>query len=75
MLGLRLVNEGIYLPGFQQKFGHPPEAWFARQINHLVRQGLLHYEADHLRLTERGVLLGNQVFLQFVGNPVPVELR
>lgn len=75
MLGFRLVNEGIHLPRFQQRFGYPAEAWFGRQINHLVRQGLLQYEADHLRLTERGILLGNQVFLQFVGNPVPAELR
>lgn len=74
MLGLRLVDEGISLSGFQQRFGHPVEAWFGRQINHLVLQGLLTRDPDRIRLTERGILLGNQVFLQFVGNPVPADL-
>jgi oxygen-independent coproporphyrinogen-3 oxidase len=44
---------------------------YTRQIDDLVHTGLLEWvgeEKEQLRLTRRGRLLGNQVFMQFVGD-------
>ncbi len=67
LTGLRLTSEGVSDPVFFERFGlHLMEA-FGMEINKLVRLGLLEWAADILRLTVRGRLLGNQVFIEFVG--------
>lgn len=74
MVGLRLTDEGVSVNGFERKYAAPLDRVFHRQIQLLIGEGLLEYtsgEDRHLRLTHRGRLLGNQVFLQFVGNPIP----
>jgi oxygen-independent coproporphyrinogen-3 oxidase len=45
-----------------------PEEWaeFARPIQHFVDEGLLEKSGRMLRLTQRGVLLSNEVFAEFV---------
>jgi oxygen-independent coproporphyrinogen III oxidase len=75
MVGLRLTDEGISQIGFQQRFGVPCSSAFGRQIKKCIQNGLLEFcgnENDRIRLTPRGKLLGNQVFLEFVGNNLPV---
>jgi len=69
MMGLRLTEEGISQEGFQSRFGIPLEDIFETQINELIDAGLLEKDQStnyHLRLTPRGRLLGNQVFLRFI---------
>jgi len=41
---------------------------FGEEINKLVKAELLEWSGDILRLSVRGRLLGNQVFMQFVGD-------
>ena len=65
--GLRLTTEGISSEGFQQRFGALLPDVFGKEIQHLEKVGLLEWAGDTLRLTKRGRLLGNQVFMEFVG--------
>lgn len=70
MVGLRLTEEGVSARGFAQRFGEPLDQVFHREIRRLTGNGLLEWagpQDDALRLTRRGRLLGNQVFMQFVG--------
>ena len=66
MMGLRLVREGISQAGFATRFGVGIAEAFPGKAENLVSQGLLEWSGDTLRLTERGVLLGNRVFMEFV---------
>ncbi len=66
MVGLRLVEEGISYTGFEQRFHTPLEEAFGKQIQKLTGQGLLETVDGRVRLTKRGRLLGNRVFMEFV---------
>lgn len=69
MMGLRLTEEGVSSARFQQRFGEELRQAFPKQIDRLVQLGLLEWvlEPDErLRLTRRGRLLGNQVFIEFI---------
>ena len=76
MLGLRLTQEGISADAFHQRFGQDLMAVFGKEINELVGLGLLEQTPSptgrgagvRVRLTRRGRLLGNQVFMRFVGD-------
>lgn len=67
-LGLRLTEEGVDEEGFRARFGTAMDAVFGREIEDLVRLDLLERVANRprLRLTPRGRLLANQVFVRFV---------
>ncbi|NTV36906.1 MAG: radical SAM family heme chaperone HemW [Anaerolineaceae bacterium] len=69
MLGLRLTDEGVSNATFEERFERSLLNVFPNQIEKLTRQGLLEWNNDNLRLTPHGRFLGNQVFLEFVGNP------
>jgi len=43
---------------------------FQSAIERFIGEGLLETDGDRLRLTSRGVLLSNEVFAEFVGEPV-----
>jgi oxygen-independent coproporphyrinogen-3 oxidase len=66
MLGLRLVDEGVSMNGFEDRFHTPMEAVFAKEIHKLTDQGLLEVIQGKVRLTKSGRLLGNRVFMEFV---------
>lgn len=70
MMGLRLVKEGVSEQTFTRRFGESLDALFQAPIARLTAHGLvewLHLETDRcLRLTPRGRLLGNQVFVEFI---------
>lgn len=66
MMGLRLTNEGVSAQAFEARFGRSLDDVFGDEIKKLVALALLEWHADILRLTQRGHLLGNQVFMQFV---------
>lgn len=65
MMGLRLA-QGIDLREFRERFGEGIEDRFAQEIARLVESGLLEQVGARLRLTERGLKLGNLVFREFV---------
>ncbi len=68
--GLRLTREGVAPETFRARFGRDLRDIFGREIEELTRLGLLEWAeiqtSEVLRLTARGRLLGNQVFLRFV---------
>jgi oxygen-independent coproporphyrinogen-3 oxidase len=69
MMGLRLTREGVSRRRFSARFGQELGDLFKAQIERLTRFGLLEWageQADILRLTPRGRLLGNQVFVEFI---------
>jgi len=69
LMGLRLTAEGVSKHAFRVRFGAGLEETFQHEIEPLLNSGLLEWDTqsgDQLRLTPRGRLLGNQVFMQFV---------
>ncbi|HBY08914.1 MAG TPA: coproporphyrinogen III oxidase [Chloroflexi bacterium] len=66
MMGLRLTREGVSDSRFQARFGVTLREIYDKQIDKFVAWGLLEWADDHLRLTERGYLLGNQIFSEFI---------
>ena len=67
MMGLRLIREGISMERFEKRFQTSLDAMFGKQIEKSIRNGLLEWkDGDTLRLTKRGRLLGNQVFMLFI---------
>jgi oxygen-independent coproporphyrinogen-3 oxidase len=67
MVGLRLTQEGVAEGMFQERFGQSLREVFGEQIDRLCGLNLLEWvDGDCLRLTRRGRMLGNQVFIEFV---------
>jgi oxygen-independent coproporphyrinogen-3 oxidase len=66
MLGLRLLDEGVPFERFRRRFGIDLERRFAGELADLARLGLIETDTQRVRLTARGRLLGNQVFLRFL---------
>jgi oxygen-independent coproporphyrinogen III oxidase len=78
MVGLRLTDEGVSQASFLERFGISYQEVFGTQLSKCIQSGLLEEfgeNVDRIRLTPRGRLLGNQVFMQFVGNKLPDVLR
>ena len=73
MTGLRLTREGVSMQEFETRFGQSMQDVFGKEINELLKLGLIETQTSEflknsevLRLTQRGRLLGNQVFIRFV---------
>ncbi len=68
MMGLRLTREGVSAERFRSRFGRALREVYGAQIENLTALGLLEWAGeDRLRLTPRARLLGNRVFMEFVG--------
>ena len=68
-LGLRLINEGVTEYRFRKAYGCSMRKVFDAEISALLDQGLVIWSKERggtLKLTKRGVMLANQVFIQFV---------
>ncbi|MFN8532965.1 MAG: radical SAM family heme chaperone HemW [Dehalococcoidia bacterium] len=65
ILGLRLA-EGVELDGIARRFGARAEDRWQSEIAELAGLGLLQCEDGRLRLTDRGRLLGDEVFARFL---------
>ncbi|GAB4454607.1 MAG: radical SAM family heme chaperone HemW [Anaerolineales bacterium] len=63
---LRLVKAGVAEADFRSRFGRGLREVYGREMEDLLRSGLLEYRQGGYRLTPRGRLLGNQVFVRFV---------
>ena len=64
-LGLREV-EGVPHHDFEYKFNHSIQEIYAKQIEKLVKEGLLDVDKNGVRLTRKGRFVGNEVFQQFL---------
>ena len=64
-LGLR-KTDGVSVMRFIEKFGKDPRGLFKNEIAELNKKGLLEVNHDHIYLSKRGTLLGNEVFQAFL---------
>ena len=64
-LGLRLT-EGVSFDRFRERFGQEMKNIYGRQIEELVKDGLLEEDEMGIRLTRRGVDISNFVFEKFL---------
>ena len=64
MMGLRL-DTGVALDDFAARFGESPSSVYGDVIDELSSAGLLDGADGRLRLTDRGRILGNEVFARF----------
>ncbi len=65
ILGLRMT-EGITYRDIWRAFGFDSLWKYRAEIRELLQMGLLESDGSNLRLTRRGRLLGNEVFLRFL---------
>ncbi|PTX64842.1 oxygen-independent coproporphyrinogen-3 oxidase [Melghirimyces profundicolus] len=66
LLGLRLLD-GVSRKHFSRLYGKEPEKVFGSVLDTLTRRGLICLEGDRYRLTEQGLLFGNEAFASFLG--------
>ena len=66
MLGLRLLEECVAFQRFQALHGVALQTIFADELTQLQNKQLIEVDETRVRLTPRGLLLGNQVFAQFL---------
>ncbi len=68
MVGLRMLD-GIRFSDFAEQFGASLEETFHAPLHKMTSAGLLEMHEDHggYRLSEKGVLFGNEVFAEFIG--------
>ena len=65
IMGLRLSN-GLSRKEFGQRFGHPFEDFYKKEISFMVGEGLIGVTEEAIFLTDRGRLLANYVLSYFV---------
>jgi oxygen-independent coproporphyrinogen III oxidase len=67
MTGFRLTQEGVDEKEFRARFDNSMCDVYGKEIDHLLKLGLIEErDGKTFRLTKRGRLLGNQVFMRFV---------
>ncbi|MBV9787545.1 MAG: radical SAM family heme chaperone HemW [Chloroflexi bacterium] len=72
MMGLRL-NNGVSFAHFADRCGHALLDVYPGEIRQLIELGMIEQDPIGIRLTERGRMLGNEVFLRFLRDePSPV---
>jgi oxygen-independent coproporphyrinogen-3 oxidase len=72
ILGLRLM-EGVSAAEFAARFGVAVQAEFGSAIERHLALGLLEWAGDRLRLTTRGQLLSNEVFVDLLPEPAAAQ--
>ena len=65
MLGFR-TRSGVGEKAFQERFGMPVASAFGAELDKEQKAGLVEYSDGVYRLTEKGVDLANQVFMDYV---------
>jgi oxygen-independent coproporphyrinogen-3 oxidase len=70
MLGLRLIQQGVSENRFAERYGQSLRKVFGAELSLLTGLGLLEWIEDggeqRIRLTHHGVMVANQVFMEFV---------
>ncbi|MGI6713299.1 MAG: radical SAM family heme chaperone HemW [Bacillota bacterium] len=64
-LGLRML-QGLDVHRFQRRFGLSLKDKYGKQVDKMVNLGLLELTGSRLKLSARGVLLANEVFMEFL---------
>ncbi len=64
-LGLR-KKSGVSIARFEEKFGHSFEEIYGKIVQELVQEGLLQKEGDCIRMTKKGLFLGDTVAERFI---------
>jgi oxygen-independent coproporphyrinogen-3 oxidase len=64
-LGLRTAL-GLHMPTFEERFAEPFTKFVGTRLHAVEEAGLLEHEHDWIRLSKRGRLLGNEVFLRLL---------
>ena len=64
-LGLR-KKSGVSMARFEEKFGRSFEGLYGQIVRDLVRQDLMQIEGDRVRMTKRGLFLGDTVAERFI---------
>lgn len=67
MVGLRML-EGVSKSRFEAQFGQALEDTFTVPLGKMLNAGLIEAVEDGYRLSERGILFGNDVFAEFIGS-------
>lgn len=65
MLGLRMLR-GINLRDFERRFGTSVDSEFGEKIRKLRDEQLLEYTDEVLKLTRKGILYSNEVFVELI---------
>ena len=65
MLGLRKID-GVKISEFKEKFVDNPIFVFRNQLNKLVEEGLIEVLDNNIRLSNKGLDLANEVWMEFV---------
>ena len=65
MLGLRMVK-GINLSDFEKRFGKTLDSEFGEKIRKLHNEHFLEYSDKKLKLTRKGILYSNEVFVELI---------
>lgn len=65
MLGLRL-RAGVSSSGFQRRFGKPLNKVYGSEITKFKNLDLIEWNGERLALTEKGILLSNEVLQAFL---------
>lgn len=63
LLGLRKI-EGVKILEFKNKFIQNPIYIFRRELNKLVQEDLIEVNEDNIKLTNKGLDLANQVWME-----------
>ena len=64
LLKLRFID-GVSIQEFENKFGQNPIYLFRESLNKLVKAKLLIVDGDRIKLTNKGLDLANQVWMEF----------
>ena len=64
-LGLR-KKSGVSMIRFEEKFGRSFDGLYGEIVRDLVQQGLMQIEGDRVRMTKRGLFLGDTVAERFI---------
>jgi oxygen-independent coproporphyrinogen-3 oxidase len=68
IVGLRLVREGVPLAHFRALHGRDLIDVYAGELDDLQRQGLITVDERRVCLTQRGLMIGNRVFVRFLSD-------
>lgn len=64
-LGLR-KKSGVSIARFEEKFGRSFDGLYGEIVRDLVQQGLMQIDGDRVRMTKRGLFLGDTVAERFI---------
>jgi oxygen-independent coproporphyrinogen-3 oxidase len=68
IVGLRLVREGVPFRHFAALHGQDLREIYPQELADLQREGTIEVDDRRVRLTQRGLMIGNRVFVRFLSD-------